>query len=223
MRVVIELKRDANPNVILNLLYKHTQLQDTFGVNMLALVNNEPKVLNLKEILDHYLNHQIDVVTRRTKYDLRRAEARAHILEGLLKALDFIDEIIKIIRSSYDNAKDKLIERFEFSDIQAQAILDMRLKRLSGLEREKLEKEYRELQEKIKELKAILADPKLLLQVIREEILIIKEKFGDSRRTEITFDDSEITIEDLIKEESTTITMTHLGYIKRLPVATYKS
>ncbi|MDA3847631.1 MAG: DNA gyrase subunit A [Vallitaleaceae bacterium] len=223
MRVVIEMKRDANPNVVLNLLYKHTQLQDTFGINMLALVNNEPKVLNLKQILDHYLDHQKEVVTRRTKYDLRRAEARAHILEGLLKALDFIDEIIKIIRSSFDDAKDKLIERFEFSDIQAQAILDMRLKRLSGLERQKLEKEYLELQEIIKELKSILANPKLLLKVIREEILIIREKFNDERRTTITYDDSEITLEDLIKEEATTITMTHLGYIKRLPVTTYRS
>lgn len=223
MRVVIELKREANPNVILNLLYKHTQLQDTFGCNMLALVNNEPKVLNLLQMLQYYLEHQKDVVTRRTKYDLAKAEARAHILEGLLKALDFIDEIIKIIRSSYNDAKDKLIERFGFSDIQAQAILDMRLKRLSGLEREKLESEYDELLEKIKELKAILADPKRLLEVIKEEISVIKDRFGDARRTEITIDDSEITLEDLIKEEMTTITMTHLGYVKRLPINTYKS
>lgn len=223
MRIVIELKRDANANVIINQLYKHTQLQETFGINMLALVNNEPKVLNLKQMLEYYLEHQEDVVTRRTKFDLKKAEARAHILEGLLKALDHIDEIIKIIRSSYNDAKERLIEKFAFTDIQAQAILDMRLKRLSGLEKEKIENEYRELLEKIKELKAILADPKRLLQVIKEEILIIKEKYGDSRRTEITYDDSEITIEDLIKEETTAITMTHLGYIKRLPITTYKS
>jgi DNA gyrase subunit A len=223
MRMVIELKRDANPNVIINQLYSHTQLQDTFGINMLALVNNEPKVLNLKQILEYYLDHQKDVVTRRTKYDLAKAEARAHILEGLLKALDYIDEIIKIIRSSYDDAKIRLIDTFGFSDLQAQAILDMRLKRLSGLEKEKLEKEYMELQEIIKELKAILADPKKLLSVIKEEILIVKEKYGNPRRTEITYDNSEITIEDMIKEESTTITLTHLGYIKRLPVNTYKS
>lgn len=223
MRIVIELKRDTNANVLLNQLYKHTQLQDTFGVNMLALVNNEPKILNLKDMLTHYLNHQKDVVTRRTQYELKKAEDRAHILEGLLKALDFIDEVIKIIRNSYNNAKEKLIERFEFTEIQAQAILDMRLRRLSGLEREKIEKEHEELQEIIKELKAILADEKRLYQVIKEEILIIKGKYGNQRRTDITYEDGEISIEDLIEEENTVITMTHLGYIKRLPINTYKS
>ena len=223
MRVVIEVKRDANANVIINQLYKHTQLQETFGINMLALVNNEPRILNLLEILTLYLEHQKEVVTRRTKFDLAKAEARAHILEGLLKALDHIDEIIRIIRSSYDDAKERLIETFGFSEVQAQAILDMRLKRLSGLEREKLEEEYRELLELIKELKAILANPKRLLGVIKEEILIVKEKFGNPRRTRFTIDEGEITVEDLIKEETMTITLTHLGYIKRLPTTTYKS
>ncbi|TCK86799.1 DNA gyrase subunit A [Natranaerovirga hydrolytica] len=225
MRIVIELKRDANPNVIVNQLYKHTQLQDTFSINMLALVKNEPKVLNLKEILINYIEHQKDVVTRRTQYDLKKAEDRAHILEGLLKALDSIDEVIKIIRgsSSTANAKENLIERFQFTEAQAQAIVDMRLRSLTGLEREKIEGEYRELEELIKELKAILNDEKRLYEVIREEILIVKAKHGDPRRTEITYDDSEIRIEDLIKEESTIITMTNLGYIKRLPMNTYKS
>lgn len=225
MRVVIELKRDANANVILNQLYKHTQLQDTFGINMLALVKNEPKVLNLKQVLVHYLEHQKEVVTRRTKYELKKAEDRAHILEGLLKALDIIDEVIKTIRASKGTpeAKLNLIEQFGFTEVQAQAIVDMRLRSLTGLEREKLENEHRELLEKIKELKAILGDEKILHKVIKEEILIIREKFGDPRRTEIVFDDTEITIEDLIKKEATTITMTHLGYIKRMPVTTYKS
>lgn len=225
MRVVIELKRDANANVIINQLYKHTQLQETFGINMLALVNNEPKVLNLKQMLVHYLNHQKEVVTRRTQYDLKKAENRAHILEGLLKALDFIDEVIKIIRASQSTAEAKinLMERFAFSDVQAQAIVDMRLRALTGLEREKIENEFRELMEKIKELKAILADEKLLYGVIREEILIINEKYGDDRRTEITYDAGEISLEDLIKKEPTVITMTHLGYIKRMPINTYKS
>lgn len=225
MRVVIELKRDANANVILNQLYKHTQLQDTFGINMLALVKNEPKILNLKQMLTYYLDHQKDVVTRRTKYELKKAENRAHILEGLLKALEFIDEVIKIIRASNStpDAKLNLIDRFQFSEIQAQAIVDMRLRALTGLEREKIENEYRELMEKIKELKAILADEKLLYGVIKEEILIIKEKYGDPRRTEITYDEGEISLEDLIKKEPTVITMTHLGYIKRMPTTTYKS
>ncbi|GKX30324.1 DNA gyrase subunit A [Vallitalea longa] len=225
MRVVIELKRDANANVILNQLYKHTQLQDTFGINMLALVKNEPKILNLKQMLTYYLDHQKDVVTRRTKYELKKAENRAHILEGLLKALEFIDEVIKIIRASNSaaDAKLNLIDRFQFSEIQAQAIVDMRLRALTGLEREKIENEYRELMEKIKELKAILADDKLLYGVIKEEILIIKEKYGDPRRTEITYDIGEISLEDLIKKEPTVITMTHLGYIKRMPTTTYKS
>ncbi len=225
MRIVIELKKDANANIVINQLYKHTQLQDTFGINMLALVNNEPKVLNLKQMLDYYIEHQKDVVTRRTKFELQKAEERAHILEGLLKALDSIDEIIKIIRASKNTpeAKQNLIEAFNFSDVQAQAIVDMRLRALTGLEREKLEEEYRELIEKIKELKLILADEKVLYRVIREEILIIREKFGDKRRTQLTFDDSDISIEDLIEDEPTTITMTYLGYIKRIPMDTYKS
>lgn len=225
MRMVIELKRDANANVVLNKLYKHTQLQDSFGMNMLSLVNNEPKVLNLKQMLDYYLEHQKEVVTRRTKYELKKAEDRAHILEGLLKALDFIDEVIKIIRASNSTAEAKinLMERFEFSEVQAQAIVDMRLRALTGLEREKLEKEFAELQELIQELKAILADVKRLQEVIREEILIIKAKFGNPRRTEITYDEGEIDIEDLIKEETTAITMTHLGYIKRMPLSIYQS
>lgn len=225
MRIVIELKRDANANVIINQLYKHTQLQDTFGINMLALVKNEPKVLNLKDMLKYYLEHQKEVVTRRTKYELKKAEDRAHILEGLLKALDFIDEVIRIIRASKSTAEAKLnlIERFDFTEVQSQAIVDMRLRALTGLEREKIENEYAELIEKIKELKAILEDEKRLYQVIKEEILIIKDKYGDARRTEITYDEGEICIEDLIKEEPTVITMTHLGYIKRMPITTYKS
>lgn len=225
MRMVIELKRDANANVVLNKLYKHTQLQDSFGMNMLALVNNQPKVLNLKDMLDYYLEHQKDVVTRRTKYDLKKAEDRAHILEGLLKALDHIDEVIKIIRASKSTpeAKINLMERFGFSEVQAQAIVDMRLRALTGLEREKLENEYKELQELIKELKAILADVKRLQEVIREELLVVKAKFGNPRRTEVTYDDGEIDIEDLIKEETTAITMTHLGYVKRMPITTYQS
>jgi len=225
MHVVVELKRDANPNVVLNQLYKHTQLQDSFGINMLALVNNEPRVLNLKEVLEHYLNHQVDVVTRRTKYDLKKAEERAHILEGLLKALDFIDEVIKVIRASNSTADAKLnlMERFGFSEVQSQAIVDLRLRALTGLEREKLEAEFNELQETIKELKALLADEKLLYQKIKEEILIIKEKYADPRRTELTYDSSEIDMEDLIKKENTVITMTRLGYVKRMPTDTYKS
>ncbi len=225
MRVVIELKRDANANVILNQLYKHTQLQDSFGINMLALVKNEPKVLNLKQVLEHYLDHQREVVTRRTKYELKKAEDRAHILEGLIKALDFIDEVIKVIRASRSTADAKLnlMERFDFSEVQSQAIVDMRLRALTGLEREKLENEYNELQERIKELKAILADTNILLQLIREEIMVIKAKYADERRTEITFDSSDINMEDLIKKETTVITMTHLGYIKRMPITTYKS
>jgi len=225
MRMVIELKRDANANVVLNKLYKHTQLQDSFGMNMLSLVNNEPKVLNIKQMLDYYLDHQKEVVTRRTKYELKKAEDRAHILEGLLKALDFIDEVIKIIRGSKSTAEAKinLMERFSFSEVQAQAIVDMRLRALTGLEREKLEKEFAELQELIKELKAILADVRRLQEVIREEILIIKAKFGNPRRTQITYDEGEIDIEDLIKEETTAITMTHLGYIKRMPLTIYQS
>ena len=225
MRVVIELKKDANPNIVLNHLYKHTQLQDTFGVILLALVNNEPMVLNLKQILELYLKHQEEVITRRSRYELNKAEERAHILQGLLIALDHIDEVIRIIRSSKNvaEAKEKLIESFGLTDIQAQAIVDMRLRALTGLEREKLENEYAELQAKIAELKAILADEKNLLGVIRDEITIIRNKYGDDRRTSIGIDDDEITIEDLIKKESTVITMTKLGYIKRMTVDNFRS
>lgn len=225
MRVVIELKKDANPNIVLNHLYKHTQLQDTFGVILLALVNNEPMVLNLKQILELYLKHQEEVITRRSRYELNKAEERAHILQGLLIALDHIDEVIRIIRSSKNvaEAKEKLIESFGLTDVQAQAIVDMRLRALTGLEREKLENEYAELQAKIAELKAILSDEKKLLGVIRDEITIIRNKYGDDRRTSIGIDDDEITIEDLIKKESTVITMTKLGYIKRMTVDNFRS
>ena len=225
IRVVIELRRDANANVILNQLYKHTQLQDTFGVIMLALVNNEPKVMSLLDMLNYYLAHQEDVVTRRTKYDLNKAEERDHILQGLLKALDFIDEVISIIRSSQNTqiAKDRLIERFELSDVQAQAIVDMRLRALTGLEREKLETEHAELQQKIKEYKAILADEKLLLGVIREEITLTAEKYGDDRRSKITYDITDISMEDIIPYDNTVIAMTSLGYIKRMTVDNFKS
>ena len=225
MRICIELRRDVNPNVILNLLYKHTQLQDTFGVIMLALVNNEPRVLNLKDMLGYYLLHQKEVVTRRTKYDLNKAQERAHILEGLLIALDNIDEVIKIIRGSATvaDAKNSLMERFGLSDVQAQAIVDMRLRALTGLERDKIEAEYKELMEKIAELKAILADEKRLLAVIKEEILIIAEKYGDDRRTSIGFDEYDISMEDLIPVTNTVITMTKLGYIKRMSVDNFRS
>lgn len=225
MRICIELRRDVNPNVILNQLYKHTQLQDTFGVIMLALVNNEPRVMNILEMLNHYLKHQEEVVTRRTKYELNKAEERAHILQGLLIALDNIDEVIKIIRGSktVQIAKEELMARFDLSDVQAQAIVDMRLRALTGLEREKLEAEYAELMKRIGELKAILADRKLLLGVIREEILIIADKYGDDRRTSIGFDEFDISMEDLIPRENVVITMTKLGYIKRMTVDTFKS
>lgn len=225
MRICIELKKDVNANVLLNQLYKHTQMQDTFGVNALALVNGEPKVLNLHDMVYYYLEHQKEVITRRTQYELNKAKERAHILEGLLKALDHIDEVIQIIRSSENGAKAKinLIERFGLSDAQAQAIIDMRLKALTGLEREKLENEYNELMARIAELQAILNDEKQLLGVIREEILITKEKFGDARRTEIGFDDEDITIEDLIPREDTVIAMTKLGYIKRMTIDNFKS
>ncbi len=225
VRVVIELRKDANANVILNQLYKHTQLQDTFGVIMLALVNNEPKVMNLLDMLIYYLKHQEDVVTRRTKYDLNKAEERDHILQGLLKALDFIDEVISIIRSSQNTqiAKERLIERFELTEVQAQAIVDMRLRALTGLEREKLENEHRELQLRIAELKAILADEKLLLGVIKEEMMMIAEKFGDDRRSTIGFDEFDISMEDLIPRENTVIAMTSLGYIKRMTVDNFKA
>ena len=225
MRICIELRRDVNPNVILNQLYKHTQLQDTFGVIMLALVNNEPRVMNILDMLRLYLKHQEEVVTRRTKYELNKAEERAHILKGLLIALDHIDEVIKIIRGSKNVqiAKEELIARFDLTDVQAQAIVDMRLRALTGLEREKLESEFEELMKKIGELKAILADRKLLLGVIREEILLISEKYGDERRTSIGFDEFDISMEDLIPRENIVITMTRLGYIKRMTMDTFKS
>ena len=225
MRICIDLRRDANANVILNQLYKHTQLQDTFGVNMLALVNNEPKVMNLHEMLTAYLKHQEEVVTRRTKYELNKARERAHILEGLLKALDNIDRVISIIRGSQNvaAAKHSLVEEFMLSDVQAQAIVDMRLRALTGLEREKLEAEYQELMEKIRRFEAILADRNLLLRVIREEILAIAEKYGDERRTSIGFDEFDITMEDMIPRENTVITMTKKGYIKRMTVDNFRS
>ena len=225
MRICIELRKDANANVILNKLYKHTQLQDTFGVIMLALVNNQPKVLNLLEVLNLYLKHQEEVVTRRTQYDLNRAEERAHILEGLLKALDNIDRVIKIIRGSANTpeAKENLIDEFELSDAQAQAIVDMRLRALTGLEREKLENEYKDLMEKIDKYRAILGDRKLLLKVIRKEIMEISDKYGDDRRTSIGFDEFDISMEDLIPRENTVITMTKLGYIKRMTVDNFHS
>ncbi|MBR6614634.1 MAG: DNA gyrase subunit A, partial [Lachnospiraceae bacterium] len=224
LRITIDLRRDVNANVILNQLLKHTQLQDSFGVIMLALVNNEPKVLSLLQMLEYYLDHQKDVVTRRTKYELNKAEERAHILEGLLKALDHIDEVIRIIRGSATvaEAKLQLMERFDLSDAQAQAIVDMRLRALTGLERGKLESEYKELQEKIAYLKSILADEKMLLGVIKEEILVISEKYGDDRRTKIGFDD-DMSMEDLISDDDTVITMTNLGYIKRMSVDNFRS
>ncbi len=225
MRICIELRRDVNPNVVLNLLFKHTQLQDTFGVIMIALVDNQPKVLNLYEMLNYYLIHQEEVVTRRTKYDLNKAEERAHILQGLLIALDNIDEVISIIRSSRNTAeaKTRLMDRFSLSDAQSQAIVDMRLRALTGLEREKLEAEYAELMERITELKAILADRKKLLGVIRQEILLIAEKYGDDRRTSIGFDEYDISMEDLIPVTNTVITMTKLGYIKRMSLDNFRA
>ncbi len=224
LRINIELRKDVNANVLLNQLLKHTQLQDSFGVIMLALVNNEPKILNLLQMLEYYLDHQKEVVTRRTKYDLNKAEERAHILEGLLKALDHIDEVIRIIRGSANivEAKSLLMERFDLSDVQAQAIVDMRLRALTGLEREKLENEYKELQAKIAELKAILADENKLLEVIKKEILVISEKYGDDRRTKIGFDD-DVSVEDLIPDDDAVIAMTNLGYIKRMSVDNFRS
>ena len=224
MRVVIELRHDANPNIVLNNLYKHTQLQDTFGITMLALVNNQPKVMNLKEMLVHYLRHQEDVVTRRTQYDLNKAEERDHILQGLLIALDNIDEVIRIIRESANvqEAKNRLTERFGLDDIQAQAIVDMRLRALTGLEREKLEKEHQELLARIAELKAILADHNKLLLVIKEEINVIADKYGDDRRSKIEQDFADLATEDLIPNVNTVIAMTSLGYIKRMTVDNFK-
>ena len=223
MRIVIELKRDANPQITLNRLFKHTQLQDSYSLIMIALVDKKPKVLNLYDILNEYLKFQKEVVTRRTQFDLKKAEARAHILEGLRIALDNIDEIIKIIRSSYNDAKEKLMERFGLSEIQAQAILDMRLARLQGLEREKIDKEYADLMERIAYFKSILADEKLLLGVIKEELLEIKSKYGDKRRTKIVADVDEFDDEDLVEEEKVAVTLTHKGYIKRVPADTYKA
>lgn len=225
MRINIELRKDVNPNVILNQLYKHTQLQDTFGVIMLALVNKEPKVLNLLDMLKYYILHQEDVVTRRIKYELNKAEERAHILKGLLIALDHIDRVIQIIRGSQNVqiAKSSLMEEFGLDDAQAQAIVDMRLRTLTGLERDRLEKEYNELMERIQYLKAILADEKKLLGVIREEILLISDKYGDDRRTKIGYDEFDISMEDLIPVRDTVITMTHLGYIKRMTVDNFRS
>ena len=223
VRIVIELKRDANAQVVLNQLYKNTQMQDTFGIIMLALVNGEPKILTLRQCIDYYLDHRKEVILRRTKFELDKAEARAHILEGLKIALDNIDEVINIIRSSYDDAKERLMERFGLSDIQAQAILDMRLKTLSGLQREKIEEEYEELMKLIAHLKEILGSEKLVFDIIKEELLEIKEKFGDERKTKIVAAEGEFDVEDLIKEEQAVIALTHFGYIKRMPIDTYKS
>ncbi|RED83392.1 MULTISPECIES: DNA gyrase subunit A [Cohnella] len=225
MRIVIELRRDVTPTVVLNNLYKQTQMQTSFGVNMLALVNNEPKVLNLKDVLHNYIQHQVEVIRRRTEYDLKKAEARAHILEGLRIALDHLDEVIALIRASQttEEAREGLMTRFGLSHDQAQAILEMRLQRLTGLEREKIEQEYAELLAKIAEYKAILSDPQLVNDIIHEELEEIKQKYGDERRTEITISDEEILDEDLIPRDDVVITMTHAGYIKRLPVSTYRS
>ena len=223
IKIIIELKKDVNANVILNQLYKFTSLQESYGAIMIALVDGKPKTLNLKEILEEYLKHQEEVVTRRTKFDLDKAEKRAHILEGLRIAIDNIDEVIQIIRTSYDNAKERLMERFGLSDVQAQAILDMQLKRLQGLEHEKIDEEYRQLMALIKSLKEILADENKLFDVIKSEIIEIKNKFNDERRTQIIQNPGEIDIEDLIEEEASVIAMTSLNYIKRTPLATYKS
>ncbi len=223
VRVVIELKRDANAQVVLNQLFKHTQMQTTFGIIMLALVNGEPKILTLRQCLDCYIDHRKDVILRRTQFDLDKALARAHILEGLKIALDYIDEVIQIIRSSYDDAKERLMERFGLSDIQAQAILDMRLKTLSGLQREKIEEEYRQLMELIEHLRAILNSERLVFDIIKEELLEIKDKFGDDRKTKIVAAEGEIDLEDLIKEEQCVVALTHFGYIKRMPIDTYRS
>ena len=223
VRIVMELKRDANPQVVLNQLYKNTQMQDTFGVIMLALVDGEPKILTLRQCLDCYIDHRKTVILRRTQFDLDKALARAHILEGLRIAIDNIDEVIAIIRSSYDDAKERLIERFGLTDIQAQAILDMRLKTLSGLQREKIEEEYKQLMELIEHLRAILNSEKLVFDIIKEELIEIRDKFGDDRKTKIVAAEGEIDLDDLIKEEQTVIALTHFGYIKRMPIDTYRS
>ena len=223
IRVAIDLRKDVNASIILNQLYKYTQLQDTFSVINLALVDNQPKVLNLKEILVHYLNHQKDIIVRRTEYDLKKAKARAHIVEGLLIALDNIDEIIKIIRASYNDAEEKLMERFDLSEVQAKAIVDMRLRRLQGLEREKLENEYAELLKTIEYLESVLASDELVMSIIKEELSEIKDKYGDERRTAFEVDDEDFDMEDLIEEEDIVVTITHVGYVKRLPASTYKT
>ena len=223
VRIVIELKRDTNAQVVLNQLYKHTQMQDTFGIIMLALVNGEPKILTLRQCLDCYIDHRKTVILRRTQFDLDKALARAHILEGLKIALDNIDEVINIIRSSYDDPKEKLMERFKLTDIQAQAILDMRLKTLSGLQREKIEEEYNELMKLIAYLREVLSSEKLVFDIIKDELIKIRDKFGDERKTKIIAAEGEIDIEDLIKEEQNVVTLTHFGYIKRMPIDTYRS
>ena len=223
VRVVIELKRDANAQVVLNQLFKHTQMQTTFGIIMLALVNGVPKILTLRQALDCYIEHRKEVITRRTKFELDKALARAHILEGLRIAIDNIDEVIQIIRSSYDDAKERLMERFGLTDVQAQAILDMRLKTLSGLQREKIEEEYKQLMELIEHLRAILASEKLLFDVMKEELIEVRDKFGDDRKTKIVASEAEIDVEDLIKEEECVVALTHHGYIKRMPIDTYRS
>ena len=223
VRIVMELKRDANPQVVLNQLYKNTQMQDTFGVIMLALVDGEPKVLTLRQCLDCYIDHRKTVILRRTQFDLDKALARAHILEGLRIAIDNIDEVISIIRNSYDDAKEKLMERFGLTDIQAQAILDMRLKTLSGLQREKIEEEYKQLIELIEHLRAILNSEKLVFDIIKEELIEIRDKYGDERKTKIVAAEGEFNVEDLIKEEQSVIALTHFGYIKRMPIDTYRS
>jgi len=223
VRIVIELKRDANAQVVLNQLYKNTQMQETFGIIMLALVRNEPKILTLRQCLENYLEHRKEVIIRRTQFDLDKAEARAHILEGLKIALDNIDEVIEIIRASYDDPKERLMERFKLSELQAQAILDMRLKTLSGLQREKIDEEYNELMELIKRLKDILGSEKLVFDIIKKELIEVKEKFGDERKTKIVPDEGDINVEDLIKEEQVVVALTHFGYIKRMPIDTYKS
>lgn len=223
MRIVIELKRDANAQVVLNQLFKNTQMQDTFGAIMLALVNNEPKILTLRQMLEYYIDHRKDVIVRRTKFDLDKALARAHILEGLRVAIDNIDEVIAIIRAAYDDAAERLMKRFNLTEIQANAILDMQLKRLSGLQREKIEEEYAELMKQIARYREILASEKLVCQIVKEELLEVKEKYGDERRTQIVADDGDIETEDLIAEENSIITLTHFGYVKRMPVDTYKA
>ncbi len=225
MRIVVELRRDVNPQIVLNQLYKHTQMEDSFGINLLALVDGTPKVLNLKEMLEHFINHQKEVIIRRSRYELKKAEDEAHIVEGLRKALDFIDEVIEIIRSSKDDetARTKLIARFDFSERQAQAILDMRLRRLTGLEREKLDDQYQKLLDEIAYLNAVLNSDKKVRQIVKTELKEIRDKFADARRSEITFDATKMEIEDLIADEDVVITVTHRGYIKRLPLTTYRS